>query len=63
MLYIICFLSLITAYIIADKISNLLVRKVNNDYEKLRIKKADTTIKWVRWSRRDKVNGSSNERK
>lgn len=54
MIYLICLISLGTAYVLSILISNLLVRKVNNDYEKLKIAKAQINVKWIRWSRREK---------
>lgn len=54
MIYLYCLISLCASYIVSILLSNLLVKKVNNDYEKLKREKAEINIKWVRWSRREK---------
>ena len=54
MLYMICFLSLVTTYLVADVISKLRVKKVDSELETLARRRNEATAKWVRWSRREK---------
>lgn len=54
MIYLYCLISLGASYVVSILISNLLVKKVNSDYEKLKREKAEINVKWIRWSRREK---------